>query len=775
MAQPVRVVAFAFLAVLVGQRWGRLTDGNLGTELLLGAALATAVGMALLGLPQVLGSRRARAATLTVTVLLTFVAALLVSGIDPSLLKPRQWDDLAGGIGNGIGAVPDLRVPYRGDDEWIRSTIGLGGTLLLVLAAVCCFHGRGRPIAATAVLIGTYTLAVIQVEQDRALGDGLMLAALIGLLVLGDRVQLRQARTAGLALAMGIGVAALALPVLNGERPWVDYRSLTEQLGERPTTRFDWSHSYGALPWSRNGRQVLRVRASRPAYWKGVSLDSFDGTRWTRSRNPIAGTTPDERSSTHPGWSLRVSVAVRDMRSTQLYAPGEILEINRSSMKVRPDTPGTVVTARRQMTRGDNYLATVYAPAPTDAELRRAGTDYPYSVTRALTMELPDTTPGSATPRVVPSPQGSTPTPPPSGRRGRRSGLPEGSTGTFGQGFGRTVIAFPAFGSDGSPRAFHRPGGLADDGSAELSSSPYARMWALAQRLRATSTSPYDYILKVQERLRDGASYDERPPAARYPLESFVFDSRRGYCQQFSGSMALLLRMGGVPARVAEGFAPGTLDTARGEWVVRDSDAHSWVEVYMPGIGWTVIDPTPAVAPAASQVETQLEEDDAAAATPGDDRSDSSGAGDTAGLTPISGSGDSDGGSVVPWLIGGLLLAAVAAAATAAWVRARRRAARPGADPALDELLRALSRAGRPVPPGGTLSKVAASFVMAPEAGAYVRALARARYDTSGAPAPFHPDRAARRALRRGLTGGGLAGRLRGLYALPPRLPRRAR
>ena len=65
--------------------------------------------------------------------------------------------------------------------------------------------------------------------------------------------------------------------------------------------------------------------------------------------------------------------------------------------------------------------------------------------------------------------------------------------------------------------------------------------------------------------------------------------------------MALLLRMGGVPARVASGFTPGSLDRRRGEYVVRDLDAHSWVEAYFPRYGWVTFDPTPAVAPPRAQ------------------------------------------------------------------------------------------------------------------------------------------------------------------------------
>ena len=63
--------------------------------------------------------------------------------------------------------------------------------------------------------------------------------------------------------------------------------------------------------------------------------------------------------------------------------------------------------------------------------------------------------------------------------------------------------------------------------------------------------------------------------------------------------MALLLRMGGVPARVAAGFTTGTLRHARRtSYVVADIDAHAWVEAWFPHYGWVRFDPTPAVAPA---------------------------------------------------------------------------------------------------------------------------------------------------------------------------------
>jgi transglutaminase-like putative cysteine protease len=738
LQQPLRVTAFTLLALFVGQRWARLVRPASGSELLWGTVVAIAVGLAVLALPHL---RRPghRAATVVapaaVLAVLALAGALLAAGIPLELLAPRRWGELTSGLGDGIAAVPDLRVPYRGDDPWILATIALGGGLLLTLAAVLCLHGRGRPRAGPAVLLGAYTLSVIQVEQKDAVDDGLILAILGVALLLGDRIQMRQAWGAGLALLTVLGGALVLQPRLDAGRPWIDYRKLTERLGERPTARFDWTQTYAPLPWTRHGRQVLRIKSARPAYWRGVTLDAFDGTRWTRGATPTPGTTAEERSTTHPGWYMKASVAVRDMRSHQLYAPGEILTIDRSSTTVTPDTPGTVVTVRRPITRGDTYAASVYSPNPTPAELRAAGDQYPYPVRRTLSIRLPSQAPPPGSPRVL---------------------GPE--------------VVFPAYGASGDPVAFSNGGSVPENGDELLRASPYRRTWALAQRLKAQSTSPYDYVLRVQARLRAGATYDERPPASRVPLESFIFDTRRGYCQQFSGAMALLLRMGGVPARVVEGFAPGTLDTGRGEWVVRDSDAHAWDEIYVPRVGWVTVDPTPAVAPASSQVESvapvEDEEDPRGGAVGGGDR-----ATDVPSATGGGGGGGGDDGGVP--LVAQVLIALATLLAAGGAVRRMRGSRRPagGGDPALDELTRALSRAGWPIPPGATLESIAAGFILEPEAGEYVRALARARYDVPGAPGTVRPTRAARQALRRGLTGSGPLGRLRGYWALPPVLP----
>jgi hypothetical protein len=76
-------------------------------------------------------------------------------------------------------------------------------------------------------------------------------------------------------------------------------------------------------------------------------------------------------------------------------------------------------------------------------------------------------------------------------------------------------------------------------------------------------------------------------------VEYFLFEQRRGYCEQFSSSLAVMARSLGIPARVATGYAPGEYNPFTGLYEVRASDAHAWVEVYFPGYGWSTFDPTP--------------------------------------------------------------------------------------------------------------------------------------------------------------------------------------
>jgi transglutaminase-like putative cysteine protease len=89
----------------------------------------------------------------------------------------------------------------------------------------------------------------------------------------------------------------------------------------------------------------------------------------------------------------------------------------------------------------------------------------------------------------------------------------------------------------------------------------------------------------------------ETPPWGRNAVDEFLFDTKAGYCQHFSSSFVVLMRGAGIPARVVTGYAGGYRNPFGDYWIVRRSDAHAWVEIWMPERGWVRIDPTAAVAP----------------------------------------------------------------------------------------------------------------------------------------------------------------------------------
>lgn len=117
----------------------------------------------------------------------------------------------------------------------------------------------------------------------------------------------------------------------------------------------------------------------------------------------------------------------------------------------------------------------------------------------------------------------------------------------------------------------------------------------LAERL-VGDKDPADAAHAVDLHLR-GFSYSlEQEPSSDDPLSSFLFDVKSGHCEYFASAMTVLLRAGGIPARMVTGFYGGTRTEAGNYYVVRQGDAHAWVEVYFPGVGWAVFDPTPAAA-----------------------------------------------------------------------------------------------------------------------------------------------------------------------------------
>jgi transglutaminase-like putative cysteine protease len=119
------------------------------------------------------------------------------------------------------------------------------------------------------------------------------------------------------------------------------------------------------------------------------------------------------------------------------------------------------------------------------------------------------------------------------------------------------------------------------------------RMRELAAQIAAGKENPYDIAVAVTEYLRANIRYTQTVPPlprGREPLDWFLFDLRRGFCNYYASAEVVLLRSLGIPARLAVGFAPGKWEGGR--YLVRDQDAHAWPEVYFPGFGWVEFEPT---------------------------------------------------------------------------------------------------------------------------------------------------------------------------------------
>jgi protein-glutamine gamma-glutamyltransferase len=147
----------------------------------------------------------------------------------------------------------------------------------------------------------------------------------------------------------------------------------------------------------------------------------------------------------------------------------------------------------------------------------------------------------------------------------------------------RAVYPAPSLDPDDAVRDLQLPAAL-DPRIREL-----ARLWADGN---ATDLAR---ARAIETRLRTGYGYTLELPPARTadPLANFLFVRRRGHCEYFASAMTVMLRTLGVPARLATGFESGVYSPLTGQWLIRASDAHAWVEAWLAGRGWTTFDPTP--------------------------------------------------------------------------------------------------------------------------------------------------------------------------------------
>ena len=746
---PLKLATFVALAGFAASHWAALVrDAPAGRTLAL-VALVSA-GAAALGAIGRLGLPRGVAPAVGLVVAIVMVlAGLCVAGLPVRLLAPANWGELAEGLDRGLEGVQAVDWPYGGTDVWIRRTILLGAPLLLGLASALAFFparrgAAGLRAAGLALLLVAYGTAVTEHDQGAPLLRGLVLLMLVAAWLWLPRMAPREAATGAVVVA---AVGLLSVPmaaVIDGERPWWDYRAW-DWFGGGRSIAFDWDHSYGPLDWPRDGTTLLNVESDRQHYWKAEVLDRFDGFRWERSRTHINRDMPglsDLRAAegrtwdpgeVNPRWNDRLEVTVRSLSSDLIVGAGISYRVEGAGT-VSYSADGTTLQLGDPLERGDTYTVRFYEPDPAAGQMRAAADETDPDLLPFTAVNLPN------------------------------AGESALDATTDAAADARRVVQVPLRGTSLGDKAA---------AGAALGRSDYARTYELARSLTVDEPTTYDAVKAVENHLQRGFRYSERPPSADVPLDAFLFEEKVGYCQQYSGAMALLLRMSGIPARVAAGFSPGSFNRDTREYRVRDLDAHSWVEVYFSGIGWVPFDPTPAASPAESQ-SSGLGVTSAARGDAAEVRGDGAGAPspDRAG-DPGASAGGGDGGGRPLWPLVVLVAGGAGGLAWYRFVRSRR-ALEEGdmASAQLAELRRALVRLGYAVPAGTTLLGLERRLdrAVGPAAAGYAARLRAHRYDPRR---PDAPGPAERRALRRELTArGGPAARIRGLRAIPPGGPR---
>jgi transglutaminase-like putative cysteine protease len=718
-ALGLRLLAFTTLALLAGMRFAALLLHPPTPRVLAVVALATACGAVLATIPRT-ASRRGVATAARVGVLaLTAYLALRAAGASPRILWPWHWGALGDRLDRGMGMLDGLW-PYRGSSPDARTTmmIALATTMLAATALAFWPTERERPrarIAALCLLLLPYLVATANEPRAGWQVQGMLL---LGLLCLWARASMRPAPALEARMVWWV-LACAVLALLGGGigarwRPLLDYRAWNPFEPAAKTESFDWNQTYGPLPWSQSSETMVEVATARPDLLRATTLDRFDGVRFLRSAAQPPVVPGSDGSVANRRWLTRATVTVRGLAAPQLLSPGETIALSlagASLPRLEPIAPdGSVLSAGPDLRSATRYTVTAYAPRPTPAQLRSAPAAFPAAYLPYTRLSVP----------VAP--------------RG-------------------TVEVSPADAA----------------GAARIEASPYARVYALARDLDAGAADSYEVVERIEAFLHRGFTYDTTPPRRTYPLATFLLRDRVGYCQQFSGAMTLLLRMDGIPARVAAGFLPGARNAATGLYAVSAREAHAWVEVYFAGIGWVPFDPTPPEPALGSPIPAPTGVGPSAAGAAGEPVPVGHRRSEPAALAPAIVERHASSAGLDIALVGVLALLVLAGVGVGVARRGGGRTSSEDADRELHDLQRALARAGAPAPPGMTLAQLERSLCSShgEGAGRYVRLLRRRRY--APAPNPRSPSARDRRALRRALSAGrGPLLRFRLLLALAP-------
>lgn len=138
------------------------------------------------------------------------------------------------------------------------------------------------------------------------------------------------------------------------------------------------------------------------------------------------------------------------------------------------------------------------------------------------------------------------------------------------------------------------------DSALRYDDSRNPRTVALGRQWAAENPDARAIVAKAAILFNSGTfTYTLEPPLLnrQHPFDDFLFNSKQGFCEHYSGAFTLLMRAAGVPARVVTGYQGGEVNPINGELIVRQADAHAWSEIWVADQGWVRVDPTASVSP----------------------------------------------------------------------------------------------------------------------------------------------------------------------------------
>jgi transglutaminase-like putative cysteine protease len=556
-----RAFLVALVAVLVTTSWLRLESIDVSWREWL--------PMLLFALPPILAVAflRSRLAMFAVLAGSTVFAASAAYEIPLADARPRDpqrdfFGPVLDGIRQGFLDFYETQLPFdRIDFQLMHSLVLLaifGFTALVGMLVMA-----RKPIPAALGLVMAVGWPATLIPGQRPLLAGML--GLIGVLAILFLLR-RDEPPRGVLHAAGVGLVlvlvalvasstdAVAKPAFLSWRSWDPY--------DRPTSPvsvdYVWRANYEGIDFPEEPTVVMRVKASGPKrslYWRATTLDDYTGDIWDEAKDfggaeereqidaigensllPPAATNEDD-------W-VRQDITIEALRDTHLLASAQPVRWRPGTEAPIADADGDVVIVPDALRRNHRYTVWSYVPQAKPSQLANFDGEYPAAAERYLEVVY--------------------------------EGAP----------------AWNAADRERQMEVFFEI--RQDDSKINAIESVYQA----ALGVTSGSRSPYEAAVLLETWFREagGFTYDEQPPlpiGGEPPLVDFVNNTKRGYCQHYAGAMTLMLRLLGIPSRVAVGFTSGSYDEDDKEWVVSDTNAHAWVEVYFPRFGWVPFDPTP--------------------------------------------------------------------------------------------------------------------------------------------------------------------------------------